>query len=69
MYGSNVFWSENVDDICQEDDVEENDNDYRNGKEPVTISDIHPAVVIFIVLFVDDVREEEDTRKPPAKKA
>ena len=69
MYGSNVFWSENVDDICQEDDVEENDNDYRNGKKPVTISDIHPAVVIFIELFVDDVGEEEDTRKPPAKKA
>ena len=67
MNGLSVFGSEYVDDIGQEDDVEEDDNDYGNAKEPVTISNIHPAVVIFIEVSVDDVGNEDYKGNYPTK--
>ena len=51
--------------IGEEDDIKNDDTDDRNGDEPITVTHVHPAVEVFILLAINHVRYDEKYRCCP----
>ena len=55
--------------IGEKDDIEDNDNDDRNPKEPVAFPHVHPAMNILMILAIHNVWDYGNYWRRPSKQA
>ena len=59
--------SENSDDAAEEEDVDDDDGYDGNSKEDDALSRVHPAQLILVMISVDNVGNNHNSRYKPAQ--